>query len=487
MSDSHRLLIRGGAILSMDRLVGDFPTGDLLIEEGKIVAIAPRLDVDDAEVVDAAGMIVMPGFVDTHRHVWQTQLRGVAMDWSLFDYTVQMRTMYSVCYDPEDAYVGNYMGAIEALNAGVTTFIDHSHLQLSEDHTDGLAQGLLDAGIRGVFGYGVYRNPVYRPGDQDIDVDALKAELFGPLSSFHRANAERARDKYFPSNDGLLRFGIATSEFSAFSDMAPVLEEMAWCRTLQPARISAHIGVGVENELHIIEGLAKAGLLGEDLLLVHGAHLTDEEIRLVSEHGASISTTPETELQMGMGYPVAERFEAAGGHPSLGVDICSNVSGDMFAQMRLMLQTQRFRDYERAGHLPTRLDYPTRKILEMGTLGGARALGLESLVGSLTPGKQADIIMIRTDTVPMVAVNDPVAAVVFYAQSSDIHNVLVAGRFVKRDGRLVGVDWPSLRARTERSRDNIFRRLAQIPIEQVQAAWAGFYRLENDAEAAMLP
>lgn len=476
MAHPKRILIRGGTILSMDPLIGDLAKGDVLIEGDRIVAVGPRLEADDAEIVDAEQAIVMPGFVDTHRHVWQTQLRGVAMDWSLLDYTVQMRTMYGVCYDPEDAYLGNYVGALEALNAGVTSFVDHSHLQMSEDHTDALAQGLLDSGIRGIFAYGVYRNPTYRPGDTDIDVEALRGELFGPLSEFHRRNALRVRKKHFGSNDSLLRFGIATSEFSAFADMGPVLEEMAWCRTLEPQRVSCHIGMGIENELHIVEGLAQARLLGEELLLVHGAHLTEREIQLVVDHGVAISTTPETELQMGMGYPVARRLEEAGGQPSLGIDICSNVSGDMFSQMRLMLQTQRFRDYERLGHLPARLEMPTRKIVETGTMGGARALGLDGIVGSLTPGKQADVIVIRTGSVPMVALNEPMAAVVFYAHASDVSDVLIAGRFRKRDGALCGVDWPAVRRRTEHSRDRIRERLAKIPIEKVEQAWTSLYQ-----------
>src|SRR5687767_12899188 len=126
--DDRRLLIRGGNVLSMDRAVGDLPRGDVLIEGGRIRAIAPSLEASDAEVIEAGGMLVLPGFVDTHRHVWQAQLRGVASDWTLFNYTTQIRLGYSGCYDPDDAFIGNYTGAVEALNAGVTTVVDHSHI-----------------------------------------------------------------------------------------------------------------------------------------------------------------------------------------------------------------------------------------------------------------------------------------------------------------------------------------------------------------------
>lgn len=471
---SHPVLIKNGRILTMDRQTSDIGTGDILVMNGRIAAIGRGLQADEAEVVDASGRIVMPGFVDTHRHVWQTQLKGTAADWSLYDYLTWIRTMYSVCYEPEDAYLGNYTGALEALNAGITTIVDHSHLQLSEDHSDGLAQGLLDSGIRGVFAYGAYRNPTYKPGE-DIDQAALMVELFSGLSGFHRRNAERVRDKFFPSNDSRLRFGIASSEFCSFRDIAPVLEEIAWANSLEAWRISCHAGIGFSDELQFIEPLAKVSLLNERMLFVHGAHLTDRELELIVENGATISSTPETELQMGMGYPVAERLDAAGGHANLGIDIVSNFAGDMFAQMRLMLQTWRFRDYERGGQLPSTHRYPAVAMLEKATLGGARAIGLDDRIGSLAVGKEADIIMIRTDAISMTPVTDPVAAVIFYTHATDVADVMVAGRFLKRNGELTQADWPCLSRKLTRSSEAIMRRVKTIPMDQVLSAWASLY------------
>lgn len=471
---TRSVLIRNGRLLTMDPATAGLGTGDILVIDGRIAAIGPQIESGDAELIDATGKIVMPGFVDTHRHVWQTQLKGTAADWSLYDYLTWIRTMYSVCYDPDDAYLGNYAGAMEAVNAGITTIVDHSHLQMSADHSDGLAQGLLDSGIRGIFCYGAYRNPTYKPGE-DIDQAALMAELFSGLSDFHRTNAERVRDRFFPSRDGRLRFGIASSEFCSFRDLEPVLEEVEWANRLEAWRISSHAGIGFTDELQFVEPLAKAGLLNERMLFVHGAHLTDRELALIVEHGASVSSTPETELQMGMGYPVAERLQAAGGHANLGIDIVSNFAGDMFAQMRLMLQTWRFRDYERSGHLPATPRYPAAAMLETATMGGAHAIGLDDRIGSLSVGKEADIITIRTDAISMTPVTDPVSAAMFYAHATDVNDVMVAGRFLKRDGRLTGTDWASLNARVRTSSEGIMRRVRTIPLDQVLSAWSSLY------------
>ncbi len=181
---SKRVLISNATIVSMDPGLGVIERGDLLIEEDRIAQVGLTIDCDDAESIDASGMIVAPGFVDTHRHVWQTQLRGVAANWSLFDYSCLMRNAYGVSYDPEDAYLGNFAGALEALAAGVTTLVDHSHLQISEEHSAGLIRGLREAGVRGVYCHGLYANPRIVPG-APFDAQAL----FSFLQPARRASA----------------------------------------------------------------------------------------------------------------------------------------------------------------------------------------------------------------------------------------------------------------------------------------------------------
>ncbi|WP_413105675.1 amidohydrolase family protein [Streptomyces sp. Inha503] len=358
-----KTLIKNAMLATMDPSTHDLTSGDILIVDDRIERIAPVIEADEAEIVDAAGTIASPGFVDTHRHVWQSLLRGVAVNWSLFEYMVEMRTMYPVCYQVEDAYLGNHYGALEAINAGVTTLVDHSHLQVSAEHSDTLVKGLKDSGIRGIFGYGVYRNPRYTPGEA-IDPSSIIEEIAGPIEKFHRDNAARVREEHYPSNDGLLRFGIASSEFFTFPSMEPVLEELAWSRTLEPARITFHAAIGINDDVNVIQSLSMSGA-----------------------------------------FPVLERVVKSGRLPSLGVDIVSAFSGDMFTQMRLMLQAIRFRDNELTapGGLPSSARFPAAKMLEYATLGGAACVGLENVIGSLTPGKKADVVLILQSQISIVA------------------------------------------------------------------------------------
>jgi len=482
--EKKRVLISNATIVSMDPNLGVIERGDLLIEDDRIAQIGPKIACDNAESIDASGMIVAPGFIDTHRHVWQTQLRGVAANWSLFDYTCLMRNAYGASYDPEDAYLGNYAGALEALAAGVTTLVDHSHLQISEEHSAGLIRGLREAGIRGVYCHGLYPNPRLVP-KAPFDPQALFSFLDPEVVAFQRNLAESVREEHFPSNDDLLRFGLASSEWSG-ADTAVVIDEVEAMRRLEPARISIHIGMGLGERVRVVPALLEAGLLGDDLLFVHGAHLTDDDLRVLAGNGGWVSSTPETEIQMGMGYPVVERVAKTGREPSLGIDIVSNYAGDMFAQMRLMLQLDRNRDYENEGRLPLAVQRPATQILRTATAGGAIALGMGELTGSLSPGKQADLILVRTDSIHMSPMNDPVAALVFYAHPSDIDSVWVAGKPRKRGGRLVDVDWPKLRDELERSRERIVARYRGMPVEAIREVFEPIWERLRQPESPNL-
>jgi 5-methylthioadenosine/S-adenosylhomocysteine deaminase len=474
-----KTLIKNAMLATMDPSTRDLAVGDVLIVDDRIERVGTGIEADDAEIIDATGMIASPGFVDTHRHVWQSLLRGVAVNWSLFEYMVEMRTMYPVCYQVDDAYLGNYYGALEAINAGVTTLVDHSHLQVTADHSDALVRGLKDAKIRGIFGYGVYRNPRYTPGE-DIDPSSIIVDIAGPIEAFHRENAARVRAEHFPGNDGLLRFGIASSEFFTFPSMEPVLEELAWSRTLEPARITFHAAIGINNDVNVIESLSNAGALGDDLLLSHGNCLTDDDLALIAREGGWLSTTPDTELQMSGTFPVLERVVKSGRLPSLGVDIVSAFNGDMFTQMRLMLQAIRFRDNELTtpGGLPSSPRFPAAKMLEYATIGGATCMGLENEIGSLTEGKKADVVLTRLDTVNTAALRDPVAALVFYANPNDVEYVWIDGVTRKRAGQLEGESWASVQQRVQQARDGIDERFAKIDARAMRRAWEPVWGME---------
>jgi cytosine/adenosine deaminase-related metal-dependent hydrolase len=457
---AERLLIRGGTVLTMDPVLGDLPKGDVLVHGETIEAISPEIDADDCRVIDAEGAIVSPGFVDTHRHVWQTQLRGVAAEWTLYDYVLHMRMVFGSLYTPDDAYLGNLCGTLEALDAGITSIVDHSHIMNSPAHADEALRGLGDSGIRAVFCYGLYPNP-RRDGSEHFALD------FDP--GWRMEDAARLRRERLASDSGRVLFGLAPSESTTVS-FAQTEREIALARELGARRISMHVAMGRWDQGdRTVEKLAVAGHLADDLLFVHGATLTDGELRAISESGASISCTPETELQMGMGRPVHARATKEQAATSLGIDIASNFSGDMFAQMRLLLQSERGFENEKLERPPRGLDLRTRDVLELATIAGARAAGLEAVTGSLTPGKQADLIVTRTDSPHMAAVSNPVAALVLYAAASDVDMVLVGGRVLKENGKLSGIQWPKLRDRLRESGSAIRARASEIRDEGLAA------------------
>jgi cytosine/adenosine deaminase-related metal-dependent hydrolase len=439
-----RILIENGYVLSMDETVGELEGGSVLIEGDRIAAVAPTIETSDAEVLDARGGVVMPGFVDTHRHTWQTALRAICADWTLMEYFRGVRLNISPEYTDEDVYAGNYIGALEALDAGVTTILDFSHCNNTPGHADSGIEGLDDAGIRAVYAYGYFPSPVPNP------VFASHADRV--------ADARRIRSEYFSSDDSLLTMGIAITETGLlpFEDTA---EEVRSARELE-ALLTAHTACvwGSRSTMGITE-LDRHGLLDSNQVHVHCNALPDGELSLLAEAGAKVSSTPETELQMGMGHPVIGRALALGMKPTLGCDIVSLNAGDMFAQMRLGLQFERAMQNDpviAGGEMPATLGLGVRDALRWATVNGAVALGLGARTGSLAPGKQADVIVIGAEGLNMTPRPEPVGSVVLQANASNVHTVLVAGSVVKRDGRLVGVDMGDVRRLAESSRERIF-------------------------------
>jgi cytosine/adenosine deaminase-related metal-dependent hydrolase len=456
-----RTLLKGGRVLSLDPSIGEMASGDVLIEGTRIAAVAPSIDAPDAEVVDATDCIVHPGYVDTHRHVWQTQLRSVATDWSLFDYFVRMRSIYSGFYGPEDVWLGNHVGALEALNAGITTMVDHCHILNSPDHSDAAVAGLKDSGIRGVFCYGFFDNPPQWPGARAMP------------DGWRDADVRRVRAEHFAADDDPLVFGFAPAEVTAMPfDLA--CAEIALARELSAHRISMHVSMGAYDAGgQFVRLLGEAGLLGEDMLFVHGASLTNEELRYMRESGAGLSVTPETELQMAMGHPVAIRSAAAGVRTALGIDIVSNYAGDMQAQMRLLLQAQRGLENATLTGPPRAIRLKAAAVLDFATRGGAEVLGWSSRIGTLTPGKDADVVLTRIDAINTAPCIDAVGTLVLNANPSNVDSVFVAGRAMKRDGALVGVDWPDLSRRLRASSERITEAFAGADLDGIETMAAG--------------
>jgi cytosine/adenosine deaminase-related metal-dependent hydrolase len=426
-----RTLIRGGHVLTMDPTLGDLPTGDVLVEDGVIAAVAPSLEVSDAEVIDAAGHLVLPGLVDTHRHTWQSLVRGICGDWTLGDYYFGIRLGISPAFTADDVRLGNRLGALDALNAGVTTLLDFSHCNNTPEHSDGAVQGLLDTGIRAAFCYGFFES-------------SPEATRFGDhsarLKDFHRI-----ADTYFTS-DGLLTLGVSLSE----------LFGLPWDRTVAELAAARERRALIVNHTGCVWGsvltggvgeLDALGLLGPDMVHVHCNTLDDAEWDALARSGGKVSISVETELNMGMGRPAFARCRRHGLAPTLSADVISLNSGDLWHEMRFGLGFTRWEATEAvnlANAMPETVTTSAKEALGWSTVNAADALGLGDRIGSLTPGKRADLQLVGGTGIEQHPRIDPYATLVFQTTTADVRTVLVDGRVVKRDGLLTGVDLPRL-------------------------------------------
>jgi cytosine/adenosine deaminase-related metal-dependent hydrolase len=441
-----RTLIRGGHVLTMDPALGDLPTGDVLVEDGVIVAVAPSLEAIDAEVIDATGHLVLPGLVDTHRHTWQSLVRGICGDWTLGDYYFGIRLAISPAYTADDVRLGNRLGALDALNAGVTTLLDFSHCNNTPDHSDAAVLGLRDAGIRAAFCYGFFES-------------SPETTRFGEHSA-RLADFHRIADTYFAS-DGLLTLGVSLSELFGLP-WDRTVAELAAARERR-ALIVNHTGCVWGSVLTggIIE-LDALGLLGPDMVHVHCNTLGDDEWAALARSGGKVSISVETELNMGMGRPVFERCRRHGLAPTLSADVISLNSGDLWHEMRFGLGFTRWEATEavnRAGAMPEAVTTTAREALGWATVNAADALGLGDRIGSLTPGKRADLQLVGGGAIEQHPRIDPYATLVFQTTAADVRTVLVDGRVVKRHGLLSGVDLPALTAEADSAAQAVLGRV----------------------------
>jgi 5-methylthioadenosine/S-adenosylhomocysteine deaminase len=436
-----RVLLRGGHVLSMDPEIGDVYGGDVLLEADRIAAVGPTLDAGDADVVDASGCIVMPGFIDSHRHTWETVIRGIAPDVSLAGYFDIVLDQLAPAYRPEDVYAGNYLGSLEAIDAGVTTVLDWSHISNTPEHADEAIRGLRDARLRAVYCHG---NPNTSLADWWY-TSTLKAP----------EDIRRVREQYFSTDDGLLTLAMGTRG-PGFCTEEVVRHDWQLARDVG-APISVHVGMGpFAGRFSMVRQLNDLGLLGPDTTYIHCNYLSDEEFQLIADTGGKVSIAPTVEMIMGHGTPPTARALAHGLRPSLSIDVVTTVPGDMFTQMRFLFAHDRLLAHEAAfaaGNEEEPKLLTSRAVLEFATIEGARVCGLEQRTGSLTPGKQADVVLVRCDDTNTYPVIDPVSTVVLQADTRNVDTVLVAGAFLKRDGRLVDADLRGARDRAAESLD----------------------------------
>jgi cytosine/adenosine deaminase-related metal-dependent hydrolase len=420
-----RILIHNATVVSMDPVLGDLRSADLLIENDRIAAVEPAaMRVTDTETIDGRNTIVIPGLINSHLHTWQTALRGLASDWTLLEYFKKMHAGLATLFQPEDLYIGTLVGALNQLNCGTTTLVDWCHNNPTPEHSDAGIDALRESGIRATFLHGSPK-PDPRPGEQGFwETPHHRAELERLLT--HRAG-------------GLLSVGAAILG-PHYSTLEVALHDFAMARELGIIA-SMHQGGGAARTPDGWQRLDEAGLLGPSINIVHGQGLTDDQLSRFCSLGMTFTVTPEVEMSTGHGMPITGRLLKNGRKPALGVDLESIVSGDMLSVARLALAVQRALDNaahrEATGGIPTTSTVPAREALAWATIEGARMLGMEDRIGTLTPGKQADLVMIRADTLNMQPVHHPAAAVVMQANAANIDSVMVAGRWMKRGGKLM--------------------------------------------------
>ncbi|MEP4377787.1 MAG: amidohydrolase family protein [Alphaproteobacteria bacterium] len=422
-----RTLIKGGWVVSMDDAIGDIRGGDVLIEDDKIVEVDRSIDGGDAQVIDASNMIVSPGMINMHEHTWQTGVRGVVADWTMFEYSQLMHATAVAHFTPDDIRLANLCGALNQLNCGTTTLFDWHHCNATTDHSDAAIDSLEEAGIRAVYGHGQTKLAP-KPGEPPF------SEV--PHS---RERVERLRKGRLASDDALITMAMCI-QGPGFSVWDCIEHDVRLAKDMG-LRWSNHtgaLGIPLFAENAIVR-LDELGLLGPEADFVHATNFTDDEIKLIIDRGGSITVAPECECNFGHGNPVTGRVLELGGTPSFGIDLESNISGDMFSVVRFSLQLERGM-YTDARPRPTKTmpeHLKTRVALEWATIGNARALGMDDKIGSLTPGKQADVILTRGDDLNTCPVHDPVQTLVFMATPFNVDTVLVNGETKKRDGKLV--------------------------------------------------
>src|SRR5688572_4098733 len=438
----RRYVIRGGHVMSMDPQVGDFAEADVLVEGRRIVAVGPNLRVGGAGVIDARGRIVMPGFVDTHHHQFETALRSFLADGLLFNdgkphgainYFEFILGKFAPVYRPEDVYINELFGGLSQIDCGVTTVHDISQIHHSPEHSDAAIKGMADAGRRSVFGY---------------------FESAGNVAgNRYPQDARRIKKQYFSSDNQLMTMIMGGEIY------LPGFET-AWAigRDLN-IPVAAHI-VGSFGMGPTFDALAAANQFGSDNLFIHMTGMSDMSWQKVKDAGAHVSLAVPIEMNMRHGMPPILKTLAMGILPSLSVDVECTLTADMFTQMRTTMALQRAFVNQMALDTGNPPDLPelltTRDVLRFATVEGAKDLRLGHKIGSLTPGKEADIILLDAEAINVAPLNVVPGAVVSLMERSNVETVIVAGKVLKWKGRLLDVNLRKLRQELEASRDYVF-------------------------------
>jgi 5-methylthioadenosine/S-adenosylhomocysteine deaminase len=424
---ARRILIKGAVVLSQDRGVGDFASADILIEDGRIRDLRPNIAMSDesAAVIDGSKRIVVPGFVDTHSHSYQGVLRSIMPNGVLDpDYNRDVQALLTPAFSPADVYAGVLVTALGLIDMGTTAIIDLSQISHTPEHSDACVRALQDSGIRALVAY---------------------SRGAGPAAQYPQ-DLLRLQRTYFNSKDQLLTLALGLG--------------------LDPKLFVAAREAGVPAVLHMRNDSAKLLELGRAALLrpgdayIHCTNLNDEAWHLIRDSGGRVSLCPQIEMTMGHGMPAIQQALDLGMRPSLSSDHGVSLAQDFFTIMRTVFTFQRMQIFarRRAGEASVPPLITTRDVLEFATLAGARCANLDGKVGSLTPGKEADILLLRADTPSLWPVNNAPGTVVNMMSPANVETVFIAGKVKKWRGSLVGIDWPRVMSMADAARDAVTRR-----------------------------
>jgi 5-methylthioadenosine/S-adenosylhomocysteine deaminase len=420
------ILLRGGTIISMDPKVGDFVKGDVLIQGKKIAGVGPELKPPaQAQVIDATNTIVIPGFVDAHRHSWEGQLRRIIPNGGIAEYMATTHQGFAQYYRPHDMYVGNLITALGCIDAGITTVIDNSHNSRSAAHSDAAIQALFDSGIRAVHASGQPQNGNWdRQWPQDLT---------------------RLQKRFFTSDDQLVTLRM----FSGLNR-----NEWALARQLGLRITTESVGRGMMEEFW------KEKLLRSDVTYNHCNGWPDNVWQWVRDSGGTVNVCPRSDPQYGLGegIPAFQKALDHGMRPAFSIDNETSYGTDMFTEMRVAFNIQRaLATYRRSNNdVKPPVPITVRGVLECATVNGAACAGLSEKCGTLTPGKEADIVVIRTDDINLYPSNHAIGTVVAAADVRNIDTVIIGGKIRKFRGKMAGVNMEKFRQLADESRNYLF-------------------------------
>ena len=456
-SRGRPLLIRGADLLTMDPELQDMEASDVLVENGKIAAVGTGLARDGADVVDAHGKILMPGMCDGHRHVWQTIDAGRLAKTQPAHYATyqnwKMRIIVSLT--PEDHYLSGLVGGLMAIDSGVTSVIDYAHGQINAENALAAAKGVQDAGIGGWFAFQLGVSSSYKPGDT-VPLAEANAQRISKTTETHWATAERLQKEVFSDSSAPMQLGLAPAAGNG-SSLEDIKTEWSRARSMGVRLLAAHLHKtpspapqgSMGHRGSGIPDLQEAGLLGPDYHASHANRLTSDELRMLRDTGGMVCATAMGEFPYmattRRGPSVHARARAAGVATGIGIDVNLVLTQDYFEHVRAAFWSH----YLEPAGVDIAATYRSEDSLDFATALGARAIRLGDVAGSITVGKRADLVLLDTSRIGFAMQGSLADRVVNFASREDVDSVWIGGEARKRDGKMIGVDWASLKSQIE--------------------------------------